>query len=184
MSHTDWPNVLGASEFACEGSYVSRSQSRDSHGASQKRRRERGENSWLATPRAVAQQWQPYRAAGRRGGLSHTRVPLLAARLDRPTASTPRRGRHFQRPGSRARSPTSKKMLRGCSRARSASAADQPDRPPGPLDFVRSLTELSSTLMPRSLVSLGTIHFASALFWWLVAVVGELTSSFSITSLL
>ena len=35
-------------------------------------------------------------------------------------------------------------------------------------------------LVPRSLVSIGTIHFASALCWWLVAVVGELTSSFLI----
>jgi hypothetical protein len=33
-------------------------------------------------------------------------------------------------------------------------------------------------LVPQSLVSIGTIHFASALCWWLVAVVGELTSSF------
>jgi hypothetical protein len=35
-------------------------------------------------------------------------------------------------------------------------------------------------LVPRSLVSIGTIHFASALCWWLVAVVDELTSSFLI----
>ena len=87
------------------------------------------------------------------------------------------------KPGSRARSGTSIKMFLGCSRSRSASVADQLDRPPAPLDLV-SRTELSPMLVPRSLVSIGTIHFASALCWWLVAVVGELTSSFLITSLL
>ena len=83
------------------------------------------------------------------------------------------------KPGSRARSGTAIKMFLGCSRSRSASVADQLDRPPAPLDLV-SRTELSPMLVPRSLVSIGTIHFASALCWWLVAVVGELTSSFLI----
>ena len=87
------------------------------------------------------------------------------------------------KPGSRARSGTSIKMFLGCSRSRSASVAGQLDRPPAPLGHV-SRTELSPMLVPRSLVSIGTIHFASALYWWLVAVVGELTSSFLITSIL
>ena len=39
-------------------------------------------------------------------------------------------------------------------------------------------------LVQRPLVSIGTVHFASALCWWLVAVVGKLTSPFLVTSLL
>ena len=90
-----------------------------------------------------------------------------------------------QQAGIRARSKTSIELFRTCLGQRAASVADQLDRPPAPLDLV-SLTELSPMLVPRSLVSIGPIHFASALCWcwWLVAVVGELTSSFLITSLL
>ena len=87
------------------------------------------------------------------------------------------------KPGSRARSRTSIELFLTCLGQRTASVADQLDRPPAPLDLV-SRTELSPMLVPRSLVSIGTIHFASALCWWLVAVVGELASSFLITSLL
>ena len=52
-----------------------------------------------------------------------------------------------QQAGSRARSGTAIKMFLGCSRSRSASVADQLDRPPAPLDLV-SLTEFSPMLVP------------------------------------
>ena len=84
---------------------------------------------------------------------------------------------HCSKPGSRASSRTSTGLFLTCLGQRIASVADQLDRPPAPLDLV-SRMELSPMLVPRSLVSIGTIHFASALCWWLVAVVGELISSF------
>ena len=91
---------------------------------------------------------------------------------------------HCSKSGSRASSRTSIELFLTCLGQRTAPVADQLDRPPAPLDLVSRTAESSPMLVPRSLVSIGTIHFASALCWWLVAVVGELTSSFSITFLL
>ena len=80
---------------------------------------------------------------------------------------------HYSKPGSRASSRTSIELFLTCLGQRAASVADQLDRPPAPLDLV-SRTESSPMLVPRSLVSVGTMHFASALLeeiqstWWLI----------------
>ena len=76
-----------------------------------------------------------------------SRVPLLTARLAWPTTPTPRASVQCSKPGSRERSGTAIKMFLGCSRSRSASVADQLDRPLAPLGLV-SLTELSPMLVP------------------------------------